>query len=156
MSSEAPVAPLPLPLLLLPIILLLSAPALAAVAVPDADAQVLDLTDDRGEPCIFNSTAPHRIMQNCQPHGRWLEFSLVGWQWITGGNLSALIAAALILGTWMKYRTAIYPLFIGIIFLPLTYFLFPAEFLTFAFVLGALAVGISIWWVLVRQTRETD
>lgn len=156
---------------LLALIAVLALGALAAPVAAHAQSATIDLGDDSTDPCIvpimtknftrnathtFGNYKPYEILKNCDARGQWLEFSLVGWQWVTGGNLSAMIAATLILSTWIKYRTAIYPIFIGIIFLPLTYFLFPTEFLTFAMVLAAIAVGIAIWWALVRQTRESD
>ena len=74
------------------------------------------------------------------------------WEWVTGGSISMTIAGILILVSWAKYRTAIYPIFIGVVMLPLSYFLFPAEFLSFAFLLAALGVGIYLWWAITRQT----
>ena len=67
-----------------------------------------------------------------------------------------LVAGILILGSWVAYRQAIYPLFVGLIFLPITYFLFPGQFLSFAMLLAGLAIGIYIWYVLTRQTQIGD
>lgn len=75
--------------------------------------------------------------------GNWLGWAMAPWEWVTGGSISMTIAGILILVSWAKYRTAIYPIFIGVVMLPLSYFLFPAEFLSFAFLLAALGVGIT-------------
>ena len=65
-----------------------------------------------------------------------------------------VLAAVLILGTWARYRTALYPIFVGIVFLPITYFLFPQNFLVFALLLAALATGMYLWYILVRQPSQ--
>ena len=76
---------------------------------------------------------------------------IVGWEWVTGGNFSMMLASVLILASWMAYRQAIYPVFIGLIFLPVTFYLFPDTFVSFALLMTGLLVGILIWWILTRQ-----
>ena len=55
---------------------------------------------------------------------------------------------------YMKYESAIYPLAIGIIMIPISYFAFPDEFIVFAIILAFLAVGTFIWYIVIRQTKE--
>ena len=105
------------------------------------------------EPCWLNATAPHRVLQNCDARGDWLAFAVAPWEWVTGGLLSMMIVAVLVLVVWAKYRQAIYPIFIGVVMLPISFFLFPNEFLSFAVLLAAIGVGAYIWWAVTRQTE---
>ena len=104
-------------------------------------------------PCWLNSTHPHRIMQNCMPQGDWIGFVTSPWEYVTGGLLSMMIVSVLVLVVWAKYRQAIYPIFIGVVMLPISFFLFPNEFLSFAVLLTAIGVGAYIWWAITRQTE---
>jgi uncharacterized membrane protein len=56
--------------------------------------------------------------------------------------------------TYIKYETAIYPLAIGMVMVPISYFAFPDQFIIFAVILAFLAVGSYIWYILIRQTKE--
>lgn len=106
-----------------------------------------------GEPCFLNSTHPGKVMQNCNPDGDWLAFALAPWEYVTGGLMSMMVAGVLILVVWAKYRQAIYPIFIGVVMLPISWFLFPDEFLGFGLLLAAVAVGAYVWWAVTRQTE---
>ncbi len=106
-----------------------------------------------GEPCFLDEDAPHRVLQNCGAKDDWLAFALGPWEYVTGGLFSMVIVAILVLAVWAKYRQAIYPIFIGIVMLPLSWFLFPSHFLGFAVLLAAIGVGALIWWAVMRQTE---
>ena len=135
------------------IVVLLGASSAAAV-LPYAEAQSVDFTGS-GDPCIFNATAPQRMLQNCDPRGEWLQWSLTGWEWVTGGNFSILLASVIVLTVWVAYRQAIYAIFVGLMFAPLVFYLFPDSFVSFGILMTALCVGILIWTVVTKQTSES-
>lgn len=106
-------------------------------------------------PCFLNYTAGVDIWRNCGMGEDYLEASLLGWNWITGGYFSMILVAVITLASYIKYHKALYPIMIGTLFLPITYFVFPEIFLTYAIVLAGLAIGIiGIWYTFIKQTKE--
>ncbi len=106
------------------------------------------------DPCFLNYTAGAQMWHNCGIQNDYLQFSLMGWEWITGGYFSMVFAAVIIMYVYIKYHTVIYPILIGVIMLPISYFLFPNEFLTFALIMVGVSACILVWYVFVRQTKE--
>ena len=94
-----------------------------------------------------------KLFEECNASDDWLGFTLLSWEWVTGGNFSLMLTAVMILVVWAKYRVAIYPLYIGVVMLPISWFVFPAEFLSFAMLLAGVAIGAYIWWIVTRQTE---
>ena len=105
-------------------------------------------------PCFENYTS-NNIWQSCGVDKDFIQASLIGWQYITGGYFSMIFASLLILFTYIKYHKALYPLLIGALFLPISYFTFPATFINYAIFFAALALGITIWYIIVSQTNES-
>ena len=105
------------------------------------------------QPCFLNYTSPN-MWQSCGLDKDFLTGSLIGWQWITGGNFSMIFVAILVMFSYIKYHKIVYPIVIGIFLLPLSYFVFPTSFLNFAFVLVGLGFGILIWYIKISQTSE--
>ena len=106
-------------------------------------------------PCFFNYTAGVQMWQNCGVGQDWLQAFLSPWQWITGGYFSMIVVAVLILATYIKYQKVLYPMVIGIIFLPISYFVFPQLFVIWAIIVGVGAgLGILIAWIFTSQTNE--
>jgi len=105
-------------------------------------------------PCFLNYSSPN-IWKECGMNKDFLQAGLIGWQWVTGGYFSALLASIFILFTYIKYHKALYPLLVGVIFLPISYFVFPASFINYAILFAAMALGITIWYILVSQTNES-
>lgn len=106
------------------------------------------------QPCFMNETAGADIFQNCGMGTDYLTGALVGWQWITGGWFSMILVAILTAFSYIKYHKVIYPIIVGTLFLPIAYFLFPTQFLTFAFILGGFAIAILVYYVFISQTNE--
>lgn len=105
-------------------------------------------------PCFLNYTAGPDMFQNCGFGNDYLQGALVGWQWITGGWFSMILVAILTTFSYIKYHKVIYPMIVGTLFLPIAYFLFPTQFLTFAFLLGGVGIAILIYYVFISQTNE--
>lgn len=105
-------------------------------------------------PCFLNATAGADMWQNCGVGDDYLQFILLPWEWITGGNFSLIIVSMFVMFSYIKYHKIVYPLLIGIIFLPISAFLFPASFLSIAFILGFLGVAMILIYILMKQTKE--
>ncbi len=106
-------------------------------------------------PCFMNFTRGHNIWQDCGASTDFLEFALLPFEWATGGNFSMILVSVMILVTYIKYHKIIYPIMIGVMFLPVSFFLFPDSFLSYAFILGiGLGAGVFIYYILTRQTKE--
>ena len=92
---------------------------------------------------------------NCGASVDYLKFVLLPWEYITGGYFSLVFATLIMLFTYIKYHKVIYPILIGFMFLPISYFLFPEIFITTALLLGVgLGGGGLVYKMLTRQTKE--
>ena len=104
-------------------------------------------------PCFLNYNS-NNTFQDCGMNKDFLQASLIGWQWITGGYFSMIIAALMCLFTYIKYHKAIYPMLIGFMMLPMSYFLFPAMFFNYAIIMTGVGIGILVWYIFVSQSNE--
>ena len=114
--------------------------------------QVIQVNDT--VPCFLNETAGANMWENCGFGDDFLQASLLGWEWITGGYFSMIIVSIFIMFSYMKYHKAVYPLLIGIMFLPISFYIFPDVFLTFAFIMTIALIAILIWYIYIKQTKE--
>jgi len=105
-------------------------------------------------PCFMNFTAGPQIFQNCGFGDDYLVAALLPWEWITGGYFSLIIVSLFIMISYIKYHKAVYPLLIGITFLPISFFIFPDVFLTFAFIMMIVTTTILAWYIYIKQTKE--
>jgi len=126
---------------------------LAILPLPSAFAQqIIDV--NQTTPCFLNYSAGYDMWDNCGYDEDYIQAALLPWEWITGGNFSLVIVSIITLFTYIKYHKVVYPILIGIMFLPIAYFVFPDTFLSFAFLMTGVAFGILIWYILIRQTKE--
>jgi len=126
---------------------------LATIPSSMAFAQVV-VDVNQTTPCFLNYSAGIDLWENCGIRDDYLTFALLPWEWITGGNFSMVLVSILSLMTYIKYHKAIYPLVIGIMFLPISYFAFPDSFLTFSLLMAGALLGILVWYIFVKQTKE--
>lgn len=106
------------------------------------------------QPCFMNQTAGAEMWKNCGATTDYIKFALLPFMWVTGGWFSMIIAVVLILAVWIKYQKAIYPILIGIAFLPISYALFPTQFINFALILAFLALGLYLADIIISRTTE--
>ena len=104
--------------------------------------------------CFLNYSAGLDIWENCGLDEDYLQTSLLPWEWITGGNFSLVIVSIFTLVSYIKYHKAIYPIIIGIMYVPIAYFVFPDTFLSFAFLMTGVTIGILVWYIIIKQTKE--
>lgn len=109
-------------------------------------------------PCWQNYTSMNvnstSIWQQCGLNKDFLQSSLIMWQWVTGGYFSMILAAILCAFTYIKYHKVIYPMIIGTMMLPISYFLFPATFLNYAFVMMGVGIAVLVWYIFISQSTE--
>src|SRR3990172_387869 len=106
-------------------------------------------------PCFMNFTSGANLWKDCGADQDFLRFALLPWEYITGGYFSLAFASILMLYTFIKYHKVIYPILIGFMFMPISYFLFPETFISTAIILGVgLGGGGLLYKMLTRQTKE--
>lgn len=112
------------------------------------------VTVNNTQPCFLNYTAGAEMWDNCGVKDDFLRAFISPFEWVTGGHFSMLLVGIFILFTYIKYHKAVYPLLIGVMFLPFSFFLFPETFITFALLMAGIAIAALIWYVFVKQTKE--
>ena len=105
-------------------------------------------------PCFMNFTAGAEMWKNCGMDTDYLSFMLLPWEWITGGNFSLVIVSLFTMFSYIKYHKVVYPILIGFLFLPISYFIFPEVFLSLAFIIAYIAIGLVIAFIYLKQTKE--
>lgn len=114
--------------------------------------EVIDV--NQTSPCFLNYSAGPDMWENCGADEDYIQFALLPWQWITGGWFSMIIVSIFIFFSYIKYHKAMYPILIGIIFLPISYYFFPEQFVNWAAVMAAFAIAAIIFKIFTRQTKE--
>ena len=127
--------------------------ALASLSViQPAQAQV-NINVTASTPCFLNYTAAYKMLENCNADGDTISWITSGWTWVTGGFFPMIIVSLIIGAVYIKYQEAVYPIYIGIVFLPISYMFFPPVFLSWAIIMAFVGIGIMIWYALLRQTQ---
>lgn len=105
--------------------------------------------------CFLNYTAGVDLWNNCGANEDYIAFALLPFEWVTGGLFSMIIVSIVALMTWIKYHTVIYPIAIGIVMLPMSFFLFPDVFLSYLIVMMIIGIGAGIYYgVVTRANRD--
>lgn len=104
-------------------------------------------------PCFLNYTAGIDMWENCGADEDFINFAILPFEWITGGFFSMILVSIIILMVYIKYQKVIYPVIIGILFLPISFQFFPSTFLVWAMIMMALGVMAGIWFLVKRQTE---
>jgi fucose 4-O-acetylase-like acetyltransferase len=131
--------------------------AVSIVSSPLIIDQAYGQTDiEVGEtmPCFMNYTAGSQMWKNCDFAGDPIGATLFGFEWVTGGLFSMIIVALIVVMVYIKYHTVIYPIAIGIIMLPTSFYLFPEEFVSYAFVMAGVGIAALIYGIIILQTRD--
>ena len=105
-------------------------------------------------PCWENYTAGVQMWSNCGFDTDFVKAAIAPFEWVTGGLFSMLVVLILVIVTYIKYHTVIYPIMIGIIMLPVSYFLIPDSFLSFALIAAGIGIGSIILKGLIFNTRH--
>lgn len=112
------------------------------------------ITVNQTDPCFLNYTAGPELWQNCGFDDDYLTFSLLGWEWVTGGYFSMIVVGIFTMFSYIKYHKMIYPVMIGVLFLPISFFLFPDTFVVWGVLMAFVGIGVLVWYIFIKQTKE--
>ncbi len=117
-----------------------------------AFAQTIQINET--EPCFLNYTAGYKVWDNCGMDEDWMQASLIGFEWVTGGYFSLFFVGVMIMFTYIKYHKALYPLMVGLAYLPISYSIFPSAFWPGVLLLIGLTLTATIYKIVKNQTSE--
>lgn len=106
------------------------------------------------QPCFLNYTAGWEIIQNCNAADDPIRWVLSGWEWVTGGYFTMIMISVLIVIVYAKYREIVYPIYIGIAYLPISFALFPQQFVSWAIVMAFVGIGFAIWYAITQRLER--
>jgi hypothetical protein len=135
-------------ILILFIVSIISSP----IIIDEIHAQT---TIDVGEstPCFLDYTAGVDMWANCGMETDPLGAVTLPFEWISGGYFSLLIVGLIMFTVYIKYQTALYPVAIGIVMLPTSYFLIPVAFFSFLILMIGITVAAGIYYMLVSSNK---
>lgn len=110
--------------------------------------------DESTQPCFLNMTAGASMWSNCGADEDYLDFALMPFEYITGGYFSMIIVTIFIIMAYIKYHNVLYPILVGLLFIPISYTFFPEVFLTYALTLVAIAFAGLLVKMVVWRTRN--
>ena len=137
------------------------------LGIPDVFAQT-QITVSENQPCFMpdydpdgdgvyeweNVSSVTSMWVDCGADGDFVDFALLPWEWITGGWFSVILVSMFVLISYVKYQNFMYPALIGVMFIPISYALFPQTWLQYVLVLLAVGIGGLVITMLLRNTRE--
>lgn len=104
-------------------------------------------------PCFMDYDAGVDMWKNCGFEDNFIKATLMPFEWIMGGYFTLVVVSIIIIITYMKYQTVIYPLAIGIIMLPVSAWAFPEMVIGYGLILSAVAITGVIKIIIFKQTR---
>ena len=119
-----------------------------------AQNTVTIIGDESTQPCFLNMTAGANMWDNCGANEDYLDFALMPFEYITGGYFSMILVTIFVIMSYVKYHTVLYPIIIGLLFIPISYTFFPEVFLTYALILIAVAFGGLLARMIIWRTRN--
>lgn len=111
------------------------------------------VTVEETTPCFMNYTASTDMWKNCGFKDDFLKAVIMPFEWVMGGYFTLVIVSILIIITYMKYQTVIYPLAIGIVMLPISSWAFPEMVIGYGIILFAVGVTGVIKIIMFKQTK---
>ncbi len=122
------------------------------IEIPTAFAQTtVDVVETT--PCFMDYTSSN-MWEDCGMEDNFIKATLMPFEWILGGYFALVVVSILIVITYIKYQTVIYPLMIGIIMLPVSYFAFPGMVISYGIVLAAVGLTAIIKEIVFDRMRN--
>ena len=119
-----------------------------------AQSTVTIIGDESTQPCFLNMTAGASMWSNCGADDDYLDFALMPFEYITGGYFSMILVTIFIIMAYIKYHNVLYPILVGLLFIPISYTFFPEVFLTYAVTLVAIAFTGLLARMIIWRTRN--
>jgi hypothetical protein len=108
-------------------------------------------------PCFLNYTSNGlETLQNCGFAEDPIRFVTMPFDWVTGGLFPLIVISVLIIMTYLKYQTGIYPIAIGVMWLPFSAWAYPDEFISYALVIASIIGAGAVLNAIIKQTKEYD
>lgn len=101
-----------------------------------------------------NMTDYRNIWESCGAENDYLAFALMPWEWITGGYFSMILVTIFVIITYVKYQNVLYPMLIGVAFLPIAFTLFPNVFIQYALALFVVGTASALIYLIIKQTKD--
>lgn len=95
------------------------------------------------------------MWQNCGMSKDYITAAMLPWQWVTGGNFSMVLVSVFVIISYIKYQKVVYPIFVGILFIPVSYYLFPLQFLNWAVIMTGCALALLAGYIYISATNES-
>ncbi len=134
--------------------ILIGLATLSILNLVPVNAQEIIIPVNQTEPCFLNYTAGADMWQQCGIEDDFIRFALAPFEWVTGGYFSMIVVSLLVVLSYIKYHKAVLRVLIVIFFLPVSAALFPDVFLIWAILMVGLLIGILVWYVYIKQTKE--
>ena len=122
------------------------------IEIPTVYAQTT-VDVDEITPCFMDYTSSN-MWDDCGMEDDFIKATLMPFEWILGGYFSLVVVSILIIITYIKYQSAIYPAMIGIIMLPISYFAFPGMMIGYGIILLAVAITAVIKEIVFDRMRN--
>ena len=119
-----------------------------------AQNTVTIIGDEDLTPCFLDMDAGASMWENCGADEDYLDFALMPFEYITGGYFSMIIVTIFIIMAYIKYHNVLYPILIGLLFIPISYTFFPEVFLTYALTLVSVAFAGLLAKMIIWRTRN--
>lgn len=104
-------------------------------------------------PCFMDYESGTEMWKNCGFEEDFIKATLMPFEWVMGGYFTLVIVSILIIITYMKYQTVIYPLAIGIVMLPISSWAFPEMVIGYGLILAAVGFTAIIKIIIFKQTK---
>lgn len=134
------------------LILFIISMASGPVIIDCVYAQTTVVVEDT-TPCFMNYEASTEMWQNCGFEEDFIKATLMPFEWVMGGYFTLVIVSILIIITYIKYQTVIYPLAIGVVMLPISSWAFPDMVIGYGLILAAVGVTAVIKIIVFKQTK---
>jgi len=119
----------------------------------DAFAQT-DIDVGESTPCFLNYTAGVDMWGNCGMEEDPLGVVTLPFEWITGGYFSLIVVGLIMIIVYIKYQTAIYPVSIGLVMLPTSYFLIPQAFFSFLIIMIGIVIAAGVYFIMITANKD--
>ena len=98
--------------------------------------------------------ASTEMWKNCGFDSDFIKATLMPFEYVMGGYFTLVIVSILVMIVYIKYQTVIYPLLIGFVMLPLSWWAFPEMIMGYALILAALGFTAIIKHIVLKQASR--
>ena len=115
----------------------------------------INLNTEDNQPCFlqkYNHTVD--IIEECGFYDDWLNAVFAPLNYITGGMFLPFMVGITMFVVWLTYGKLMYPVIVGVAFLPVIGTLFPADIIIKTVMLVAAGIGLLLIYTLRSTIKE--